>query len=731
MFLARPADARLEEWIAEVARRGASRGGDVLTVHGLSGSGASTSVARALTRHAFFRVDLGTATKSTMVTERLRAVPPRAARVFLDQVHHPDAARAPLGRWLRRREASVVIAARGPLHLEGEVRVPLGLFDLEASRTFLDEQLRHLGVHPLPDTSALLPFLDGWTPILRSAALAVRLLGVEKVVERGAWGDASTERRLAESVGALGRDALALLGALALARAPVEAEDAMRLVERGAVSLDLLLDRGLLVCDEGLVRVPEPIAFFVRGRGTRHREEVRRAHRTHALLVLAGGERARALHRTDPIGAGKALQRLRGELVGLSLDEDPRTAVRAALALEPLMLGHLTRREVLSLYERARRAAASLDAAAQAGIALALCRTWIGRGDHENAKDLLLGTDALSAQPISAAYRAIYLGHIAAWRGALAQAGSHLDEAARHLEGVEPSDAAENAREDLLLQRIFLAHRGGHLDETELLSRRAATLASQRPSPRLGALARRFVAEVMMLRGAPALAVPLLRKTQEELTAYGDHTGALYQSSRVIEALRAAGETGRAEHEARTTSLLAARAEEGTLELTVLEALDGRTVSPARIAELMWRVQIPSLRDRVERWLAEQPPSGELPVLRLDHATSSAALEGRTLGLARRSTLWRILVALAHAHKDTSSRTTSALFTAGWPGDRAEPASQKKRVQTAIWTLRRELLGAHLTTLPQGYQLASDLRIVEDRGAPPSLQGSPAQDGEP
>jgi hypothetical protein len=63
------------------------------------------------------------------------------------------------------------------------------------------------------------------------------------------------------------------------------------------------------------------------------------------------------------------------------------------------------------------------------------------------------------------------------------------------------------------------------------------------------------------------------------------------------------------------------------------------------------------------------------------------------------------------AHARASALSSQALFAVGWPSEHAEPASKKKRVQTAIWALRRAVLGDALGTHPHGYALSPDIRV--------------------
>jgi DNA-binding SARP family transcriptional activator len=121
------------------------------------------------------------------------------------------------------------------------------------------------------------------------------------------------------------------------------------------------------------------------------------------------------------------------------------------------------------------------------------------------------------------------------------------------------------------------------------------------------------------------------------------------------------------------------------------------------------------LRAAAQRRLAACAPLSAPDTLRLTPATQRAGLTDTSVSLARRSTLWRLLAALAEAHTRGVALPQDTLFAAGWPDERAEPDSRKKRVQTAVWTLRRLLLGDHLHTRPEGYALSAELRVVFER----------------
>lgn len=82
---------------------------------------------------------------------------------------------------------------------------------------------------------------------------------------------------------------------------------------------------------------------------------------------------------------------------------------------------------------------------------------------------------------------------------------------------------------------------------------------------------------------------------------------------------------------------------------------------------------------------------------------------GVTADLNRRDSLREIVLALAADVGNTVG--WQALFAVGWPGQRASTESQHQRVRTAIWTLRRMGLDAHIETVQSGYRLSDTLRL--------------------
>lgn len=678
----------------------------LVTVHGLGGMGASTIVARALVGHDFVRWDLGALAPAQL---RLRA---RALRrgtetiVWLDQAHHALPPRV-LDDLRERSPGPIVIAGRTPTNRPDESCVPVPRLEDEDVRTLLHAELARLGVRETEaDLASLVDFVDGWPLAIGEVAKLARLGSTSAVLARGLGprrnSGSACRTVVATAVRALDAKARDLLAVLSFARAPIPIET---LRAHGATdrALTTLLARGLLMRLEDRARVPRGVASSILANLDPAPSE--QARRRYARIVLTLGEEACARHRRDPISANAELAEIRGDLLALSCDDAPRTAVRAALALEPLLTGLLHRSEVLSLFERARRAAARLDGAIRATIALALARTLITRADHESAEQILAEPRLFEATARARAYRALYLGHVAVWRNDLAVATRWFDQ-------IDVALSPE-IEEDTLVQRMHVALRVPDLAETARLARIAAALATSRPSPRLGALAQHFLGEARLREGQAHEAARLLESARLEMHRCGDHVTALYCSVRLVEALRAAGDDARADYEAQAAHASATRGGEMAFELVVLGAADGESVPWERVAELAWRVQIPLLRAQAERWMAARPARPPGPRLLLDRRTQTATLGGRRVCLATRPTLWRALVALATARSEQSALSGEAVFAAAWPGERAEATSRKKRVQTAVWSLRKVLLGEHLETCGQGYFLRQSVRIEE------------------
>lgn len=706
MWIPRPADEALATLLADERVT-------LVTVFGIGGSGSSATVERAVGPRAL-RLDLGAVTQSRQAAERLASV--RARLVWLDQVHHPEAVRDAADALSAREGIRVVVAARAPLGATREHRVPLGPLPLAGVTALLGDDQRRKGLRPPRGVEELAQLADGW-PLAARALVLEATLGAGRALDPSLLHTraAVLGRVLDQAWAALEVPARALLVSLAVARRGLLADELLGTVPRAAEELSSLVDRGWVLTGEGRARVLGPARTFVLDRATT--PALRKAKARGDAIVLAAASRARDEHRRAPAESTLTLERLRDDLLRIAGEAPAEPAVLAALCLEPVLVGSLDRAEALSVLQHAAERARRLDPDVQARVTLALARTFIHRGEHESAERALNASAAIDKHPAHAAQRTIYLAHIAAWRTRLDEAARLLDEAEVHIAaaGRRSRAAAERERvawlgEDVLAQRAFAALERGELDEAEALARACATAATAGPSPRLGAIARRVGAEVLLRRGEPAAAVPLFERTRDELLAFGDRAGWLFVWGRMAEALGAAKDP-RAASEARAVKELAARAGEGLLELTVLGALDGEDAAVERVGELAWRAQIPSVREQAQRWVAARGARGAARSLRLDLPTRRATVAERSVSLATRMSLWRVLVALTDAHARSAALSNAELFRAGWPGERVERTSQRKRVQTAIWTLRRTLLGDALATRPEGYALEASLRV--------------------
>lgn len=693
MWIERSADAQLRA-LLDARKR-------LITVHGLGGSGASSLVARELEGREALRIDLTDAFDRATRRRLLVATLQRShAYLWLDQV--PVSFRAQeLEPLLSVRKACVVLSARRPVGLPNEHLVTLPLLDSSGTMTLLQAELERLGGQATTaQLEGLATLCGGWPIAVTPLAAAVRTLGADTVLSRALVPlDREAGRACREVLEAswheLSAKARITLASLSFSQSSTHPRSLLSCV----TELEALGEAGLVLHSKGRVCVPQPVARFARDALTPALRA--RARRTYQRFILEESERARAAYRTSPVESAQTLSQLRGDLLGLSYGEDRRAAVQAALALEPLLVGHLDRKEVLGLFERACTAAESLGATARADTTLSVVRSLIARGDHESAEELLLDARRLRTRK-ARAYRLLYLAHIRAWRDELDEATELLDQVDTH--------TSSDLTEDLLIQRMFVAHKRGDLQATERLARQGKAIATTRPSPRLGAIARRYVAEVRLRRGRAERAAELLEQARDELRQYGDQAGALFLTSRLVEALRAAGKSARAALEAKGAAAAAAQMGEATLELTVLNMLEDASRPYARVAELSWRVQLPFLREQAEQWLRARSATQTTSLL-LDEQTQTVELSGKSLCLVRRPTLWQGLVTLAKAHLEGKPLSQAALFAAVWPDEKADARSKKQRVQTLIWSLRRLVLGKTLLTSAHGYSLSPELRI--------------------
>ena len=103
--------------------------------------------------------------------------------------------------------------------------------------------------------------------------------------------------------------------------------------------------------------------------------------------------------------------------------------------------------------------------------------------------------------------------------------------------------------------------------------------------------------------------------------------------------------------------------------------------------------------------------------LRVAGDASWFELDAERVSLARRGNLRRILLALLNKHETDPSACldVSALFEAGWPGQRIN-ASSSHRVHVAMATLRKLGFGELLVTQSEGYSLLRELSVERAAG---------------
>jgi hypothetical protein len=113
----------------------------------------------------------------------------------------------------------------------------------------------------------------------------------------------------------------------------------------------------------------------------------------------------------------------------------------------------------------------------------------------------------------------------------------------------------------------------------------------------------------------------------------------------------------------------------------------------------------------LERALAV-PLDGNASSLVLVRAPQVVVVDGHSIDLTRRPTLFRLLVALVGALRPMG---VMELFEAAWPGERARPDAARNRVHVALSALRRLGLGSVIVSDRGRYSLEPRLtrRVVE------------------
>jgi hypothetical protein len=124
--------------------------------------------------------------------------------------------------------------------------------------------------------------------------------------------------------------------------------------------------------------------------------------------------------------------------------------------------------------------------------------------------------------------------------------------------------------------------------------------------------------------------------------------------------------------------------------------------------------------------LGEKPPSDQRfavaaqpSVLVCEDGTFLTFSDGRSINLARRKTLQRLLSALAHqraAHPEVELSVAS-LIEAGWPGQRLLRGAAQNRLYVGLSTLRNLGLGDLIERRNAGYRLSPSVRVSIQRTA--------------
>jgi hypothetical protein len=126
--------------------------------------------------------------------------------------------------------------------------------------------------------------------------------------------------------------------------------------------------------------------------------------------------------------------------------------------------------------------------------------------------------------------------------------------------------------------------------------------------------------------------------------------------------------------------------------------------------EEAWVASSSDLR-RIRRLSASDQPAA---IRVSDDGRALHLADGTAVDLTRRAAPRRLLVELARARIEEPGRvrTFEELIEAGWPGERMHPEAARKRLRTAIWTLRKMGLESVIVTHDDGYSLDREAHVV-------------------
>ena len=445
--------------------------------------------------------------------------------------------------------------------------------------------------------------------------------------------------------------------------------------------------------DEQRLFVPEPLRHVAR-RSLAGADERRAADRSHAAIYLSAAEQNNATW----------LLRERANLeavIDRFVDADPALHLRAVAALLPVLRFHAApdalRNLLMSALELSRHAP-SLAPELRLHTAVRL----IDRGAFDDAMRWL---DPSRGTATTRANAALSLGHVRIW----------LEDYVAAERAFADADAMRQAsdhktRAAIVMQRAFLSMDRGDADAEAIID--AALRCVERVGYERGITIGLYLHGRHHLNsGQPDKALRWLARSRRRAIEQGDERAAYLTDAFTARALRKTGDVARARSTAESARVWAAADVSDSLELlTLIELVDcgDERDHDSRLEHLCQVIQIPRLRrEGLVRLKGAR-------VMLVSDGASWARVGGAHIDLRRHRAPRRILCRLCERALERADApvTVDELFEAGWPGETIRRPSRKKRVHTAIWTLRRLGLEDVVQTRDGGYGLSVPVRYV-------------------
>lgn len=395
--------------------------------------------------------------------------------------------------------------------------------------------------------------------------------------------------------------------------------------------------------------------------------------------------------------------------------DDPKDAIRLALALDPSLLLEGPARLHRHVLERTLALAVNDDdaLARRVELLISLGRTDLirglyrtARGSFEEARRIALSL----GDPEKEGWSSVFLGHAIAHL----ERGEEARSLARRAAGlaIDVDDARLRVMATYALGNLDLLD--GRADEALRWYEQSLVAARAAGTPRLVGITLGNLSVAYRKRGEPAKSRTLLAEARRMFESAGDrfHLGKVAVDEAVLSV-----DGGAIESVELLKAALATVIEHGDIEseIEAREALVRILVLRSESAEAARRWEELSIlvrstesrvwRDRVEA--LRPPPASTAASLRLAVDGRRVIVEGRELDFGRRGPLRRILVALTRRHLDQDRRplTTSDLLAAGWPEEKTLANSGAARVYMAVRRLRSLGLEAIVATSDEGYFL--------------------------